>query len=106
MNKKRFVLCAALLSALMVMVPKVAFSDENNLLKDPGFELKTAPDEGGWNLFDQGMYSKDQARNGKQSMFHYGYSRSVPYPPFFIGSVSGSFQEFSGSHAIPRQAPL
>ncbi len=93
MNKNLFVLCAALLSALSLMVPRVALANENNLLKNPSFELKSSPDKGGWALFDEGMYSQDQARTGKQSMFHYGYSRSVPYPPFFIGSVSGSFQE-------------
>jgi hypothetical protein len=61
---------------------------------DPSFELRLSSDEGGWTLFEESLYSKDQARTGSQSMFNAGYSRTVAYHPYFVGIVSGSFQEF------------
>lgn len=71
-----------------------AMADGHNPLKDPSFELRLPPEQGGWMLFDESMFSRDQARTGSQSMFNWGFSRNVPYPPYLLGSVSGSFQEF------------
>jgi hypothetical protein len=67
------------------------------ILKDASFELQLAPDQGGWRLFDNSTFSSDEARSGDQSMFNWGFSRTVAYPPFFIGSASGSYQEFPAS---------
>ena len=81
---------------LLVAAPAVT-ADGHNPLKDPGFELKLPPEKGGWRLFDESMFSSDTARSGSQSMFNWGFSRNVPYPPYLLGSVSGSFQEFPAS---------
>ncbi|MDJ0941740.1 MAG: hypothetical protein QNJ00_18390, partial [Woeseiaceae bacterium] len=62
--------------------------------KDPSFEEKLAADAGGWRLFEVSSFSTDQARTGRQSMFNAALSRTVSYPPYFVGSVSGSYQEF------------
>jgi hypothetical protein len=71
-----------------------ALANDQNLLNDPGFERELAPEDGGWARFDKGWISIDQARTGSRSMFNNGYSRTVPYQPFFEGNVSGSYQEF------------
>ena len=81
---------------LLITVP-AAVADGHNSLKDPGFELRLPPERGGWMLFDESMFSSDQARTGSRSMFNWGFSRNVPYPPYLLGSVSGSFQEFAAS---------
>ncbi|MCP4196781.1 MAG: hypothetical protein GY762_06480 [Proteobacteria bacterium] len=94
MQNKDTVLWAVLLSTLLVFAPRAALANENNFLKDPGFELQLPPDQGGWILFDESMLSSKEARSGKHSMFNWGFSRNVPYPPYFVGTVSGSFQEF------------
>lgn len=87
--------CIALLGALLVSPPPAALADDAvNPLKDAGFELRLAPDDGGWNLFEQSKFSSDQARSGDRSMFNGGFSRTVAYHPFFVGTVSGSYQEF------------
>jgi hypothetical protein len=91
------VFCTALLCALLVSVPRAVVANDENPLKDASFELKLSPDQGGWILFDESMFSSDEAHSGEQSMFNWGFSRSVPYPPYFVGTVSGSFQEFSAS---------
>ena len=95
MKKKTIVLCTALLGTLLVSASPAALADVGNLLKDTSFELKLPPDQGGWIMFDESMFSKDEAHSGNQSMFNWGFSRSVPYPPYFVGTVSGSFQEFA-----------
>lgn len=94
MKKNLAGLCTFLLGTSLIAAPQLTLADDNNLLMDAGFELKLAPDEGGWILFDESMFSDDQARSGSQSMFHWGFSRSVAYAPYFVGTVSGSFQEF------------
>ncbi|MDH3373941.1 MAG: hypothetical protein OEM85_11245 [Gammaproteobacteria bacterium] len=90
--------CITLLGALLVCAPQAARADDdNNLLKDTSFELQLAPDEGGWTLFEQSLFSTDEARSGSQSMFNGAFSRTVAYHPFFVGTVSGSYQEFPAS---------
>lgn len=59
------------------------FGDDENLLRDPSFELRLTPGEGGWLMFGASWFSFDQARSGHQSMFNGA-----------AGSVSGSFVEF------------
>ena len=85
---------AALLGIVFLSLAPAALADSHNLLKDAGFEDKLPADDGGWELFKESLFSDKQARSGERSMFNWGYSRTVPYPPGFIGTVSGSFQEF------------
>lgn len=94
LNKKTQVLCNALLCALLVSAPQNVLAKGDNLLRDANFELLLPPNKGGWILFDKSMFSQDESRSGDQSMFNWGFSRSVPYPPYFVGTVSGSYQEF------------
>ena len=94
MKKKIIGLSTVLLSALLASVPQSAMADGDNPLNDASFELKLSADEGGWILFDESLFSSDVARSGSQSMFNGGFSRTVAYPPFFVGIVSGSYQEF------------
>lgn len=93
MKTKHFSPILALLGALLVLAPQAALSDDHNLLKDASFEQRLAADDGGWDLFEVSLYSKNYARSGSQSMFNGGFSRTVAYPPYFIGNVSGAFQE-------------
>jgi len=93
MNAPR-VLCTALLGSSLFFAAQGVQADSHNPLMDPSFELRLSSDEGGWTLFEESLYSKDQARTGSQSMFNAGYSRTVAYHPYFVGIVSGSFQEF------------
>ncbi len=86
--------CTALIGFLIAIVPHPAVADGHNLLNDAGFERKLPGKDGGWTLFEDSLYSNDQARTGVSSMFNGGFSRTVAYPPHFIGVVSGSFQEF------------
>ena len=94
MKIKTIVLCTASLFAVLVSPPQAAHADGNNPLRDAGFELQLAPGKGGWIQFDNSLFSSDEARSGSQSMFNWGFSRTVAYPPFFLGSASGSYQEF------------
>ncbi|MDJ0908635.1 MAG: hypothetical protein QNI99_05555 [Woeseiaceae bacterium] len=91
MHKKA--LSVALL-AVIASAPVTAFADEHNLLGDSSFENRAQPDEGGWTLFDESVISTAQARTGVQSMYNGGLSQTTTYPPYFVGMVSGSFQEF------------
>ncbi len=91
------ILGIALSHVLLLVATSTVIADGHNPLKDPGFELQLPPEKGGWTLFDESMYSGEQARSGTQSMFNWGFSRNVPYPPYLLGSVSGSFQEFAAS---------
>ncbi len=97
MKKKTIVFCTAIITTLLIATPPVALANDNNPLRDASFELRLPPDQGGWILFDESMFSTDKARSGSQSMFNWGFSRSVPYPPYFVGTVSGSFQEFTAA---------
>jgi len=94
MKIKTIVLCTAVLGTLLAFTPLAALADDDNPLKDPSFERQLPPDQGGWTMFDESLFSSDQARSGHQSMFNTGFSRTVAYAPFFVGAVSGSFQEF------------
>jgi hypothetical protein len=93
MMKKSVLLYTALFGAALLAFPEVALATDNPL-KDPSFELRLPADEGGWILFDYSKFSSDEARSGAQSIFHWGYSRTVPFPAFLDGSASGSYQEF------------
>ena len=93
MMNKSLLFCSALLGTLLVSAPPIALADDNPL-KDPSFELQLPADQGGWILFDYSKFSSDEARTGEQSVFHWGYSRTVPFPAFLDGSASGSYQEF------------
>ncbi len=95
--KKKSIPIKALLSALLISTSSVTFASGENMLKDASFEQRLSPDNGGWTLFDYSNYSSDEARTGKGSMFNWGFSRTVPVPPFLRGTVSGSFQEFPAS---------
>lgn len=94
MQKKTLVLCSALFCSLIVTATQSVFASGENILKDAGFEDRLSPEQGGWILFDQSRYSPRQARSGNQTMLNWGFSRTVPSPPFLQGSVSGSYQEF------------
>ncbi|MBT8066189.1 MAG: hypothetical protein KJO09_03030 [Gammaproteobacteria bacterium] len=94
MMNKTAVLCTALIGTLLVSTPQAALADLHTPLKDAGFELRLPPSEGGWILFEQSRFSAKEARSGEQSMLNAGLSRTVAFPPFFLGNVSGSYQEF------------
>ncbi|MCG6891489.1 MAG: hypothetical protein LJE92_18055 [Gammaproteobacteria bacterium] len=93
MIKNSIVPYTALLCTLLVSSALAT----DNLLGDASFELRLPPDQGGWIPFDESWFSPDEARTGRQSMFNWGFSRSVPYPPFLVGTVSGSYQEFAAN---------
>jgi len=94
MKNKTKVVCTAVMSTLLVYAPEAALADDDNPLQDASFELQLSPDEGGWEMFGPSRFSPDEARHGEQSMFNGGTSGPVAYPPFFVGIVSGSYQEF------------
>ena len=94
MKNKAILLCATLLGILFVSTPLATLADDIDPLKDASFESQLPSAEGGWTLFDESAFSSDQARSGSRSMFNAGLSRTVAYPPHFVGTVSGSFQEF------------
>ena len=94
MQKKATMFRTALSFTVLAFANQWAVANDGNLLKDPSFELELPAKEGGWIPFDESMLSSDKARSGNRSMFNWGYSRSVPYPPYFVGTVSGSYQEF------------
>lgn len=85
---------AAVASVLLLIAPQISIADDHNLLVDASFELGVFAEDGGWNLFDESRYAANVGRTGDQSMFHAGFSRTVAYPPYFLGTVAGSFQEF------------
>lgn len=87
-------LSVVFVAALLAGAPGTARADDGGLLKDAGFERKLPADQGGWDLFEISMFSKNHARTGSQSMFNGGFSRVVPHQPFLIGNASGAFQEF------------
>jgi len=94
MMKKTKVLYTVFLATLFVSAPQATLADDANPLRDSSFDLQLSPDEGGWILFDESAISQDQARTGSRSMFNAGLSKTVAYPPYFVGTVSGSYQEF------------
>ena len=94
MKKQHFLPITALLGALLALAPQAALSDNGGVLKDASFEQRLHADEGGSHLFEISLFSKNHARSGSESMFNGGFSRTVAYHPYFIGNVSGAFQEF------------
>ena len=84
----------ALLGTLFLLTPFAALPDDGNPLKDASFEQRLSPSDGGWDLFEISLFSKNYARSGSQSIFNGGFSRTVAQPPYFIGNVSGAYQEF------------
>ncbi|MDJ0919186.1 MAG: hypothetical protein QNJ05_15615 [Woeseiaceae bacterium] len=84
---------AAGIAAVFLLASPLALSDSHNLLKDPGFDEQVSEGEGGWRTFKESRFSKGKSRSGDRAMFNWGYSRTVPYPPGFVGTVSGSYQE-------------
>jgi hypothetical protein len=99
MKNRKIALSVAVLSMSLVSAPLAALASSNNFLKDASFESQLPADQGGWRLFKDSRFSSDQARSGQQSMFNSGFSHTVPFPPFLVGKVSGSYQEFP---AAPR----
>ncbi|MGI9273099.1 MAG: hypothetical protein ACR2QT_15075 [Woeseiaceae bacterium] len=94
MTKVTIVSRTTLLCILLASPLLTANADNENPLMDASFELQLASDQGGWTMFEQSMLSTDEARSGDSSMFNGGFSRTVAYQPYFIGTVSGSYQEF------------
>jgi hypothetical protein len=82
------------LSASLLALAPPAVADEHGVLKDPSFEQRLEADAGGWRMFGPSRFSDDQSREGSASMFNGGASKSVAYHPYFVGTVSGSYQEF------------
>ena len=94
MRNTAIVLGSILVSLFSFLVAGTARADDHVSLRDPSFERGIPADEGGWDLFEISQFSKNHARSGTQSIFHGGFSRTVPHQPFFIGHASGAFQEF------------
>lgn len=94
MKKPSIATFCAFLIASLVGAPSAALGDNDVQLKDAGFELKTAADEGGWRLFEISLFSSNYAHSGSQSMFNGGFSRTVPFRATFTGNISGAYQEF------------
>ena len=95
MRNTAIVLASIVVSVFMAVA--TARADDHVSLRDPSFELGIPADEGGWDLFEISQFSKNHARSGTQSIFHGGFSRTVPHQPFFIGHASGAFQELPAS---------
>jgi hypothetical protein len=89
---KKTILLAGLFGVLLATVPGVVVA-EDSTLRDASFEQQLPPDEGGWNLFEISLFSKNAARTGNQSMYNGGFSRTMPYPPHLIGNASGAYQQ-------------
>ena len=94
MTRRATKISTAAMSALLITASPLLLADDHNVLRDAGFEDRVGIDDGGWQTFKGSRVSTKQARSGEQAIFNWGYSRTVPYPPGFVGSVSGSFQEF------------
>ncbi len=93
MNRGIIAFCTMLFAGPVALAPVIALSEEGTLLSDAGFELEG--DESGWRIFEIGKVSGDHARSGSRSMFNGAFSRTVPHPPYFVGTVSGSYQELA-----------
>lgn len=85
---------AVSIAASALSVHDAVKADEHNLLKDASFEDRLPVEQGGWGRFENSLISDSQARTGSHSMYNGGLSKTVAYHPYFIGNVSGSFQEF------------
>jgi len=94
MANKTTILNPIVLCALLCSAPLAGKAEGGNLLSDSSFEQQLPASEGGWDLFDESRFSSDVARSGERSIFHAGFSRTVAYPPYFVGTVAGSYQEF------------
>lgn len=94
MHKRFKASSIAFIAAASLGSPAAVPADGHNALKDASFEDQIAAEDGGWELFENSLISESQARTGSHSMYNGGLSRTVAYHPYFIGNVSGSFQEF------------
>jgi hypothetical protein len=94
MKKQTLVLFNVLLVASLLVATRTSLAENANLLKDASFEEQTPPAEGGWTLFDNSRISTEQARTGTHAIYNWGFSQTMPSPPFLLGTASGSFQEF------------
>ena len=97
MKNSNPVIYAVLSVFLAATLPATSIASDDNLLTNPGFEEKIAADQGGWEMFETSWVADDVARSGDRSMFNGAHSRTVAYPPYFVGTVSGSFQELPAS---------
>ncbi len=88
---------AVLASLSAILAAPAVVADQHNVIQDPGFELQSSGDEGGWRLFQISMYSKNHAHSGEWAMYNGGYSRRMTTPPYAIGNDSGAFQEFEAA---------
>lgn len=87
-------LSGLLLTVLLLGVVRAEAQSVGNALGDAGFEEGLAGEAGGWTFFDGSGLSTDHALSGRQSVYNWGFSRTVPAPPFLTGRASGSYQEF------------
>jgi hypothetical protein len=94
MNMQFKASCATSIVIACLLSPAAVLADAHNPLKDASFEDQLPAEEGGWGLFENSLISDSQARTGNHSMYNGGLSKTVAYHPYFIGNVSGSFQEF------------
>ena len=94
MKRTTDALFTAALGVMLACGTAPAVADEFNPLKDESFELRLPADQGGWETFGPSRFSEDHARQGNRSMFNGATSKTVAYPPYFVGTVTGSFQEF------------
>ena len=85
---------AASVAAALLAAPVALLADDHSPLKDASFERGLSAEDGGWGLFENSLFSSSQARTGSHSIYNGGLSKTVAYPPYFVGTVAGSFQEF------------
>ncbi len=97
MNKIQYLLVNALVLTFAICTPPAALANGDNQLKDASFEQQLTPEQGGWILFEKSRYSSERARSGSRSVFNPGFSRTVPSPPYLLGTASGSYQEFAAA---------
>lgn len=93
-NQRIISFYGALLIASFVGAPSATLGDNSVELKDADFEQQTTPDDGGWEMFEISLFSRNYARSGSYSMFNGGFSRTVPLQGTFVGNASGAYQDF------------
>ena len=76
----------------LLLSPVTGISADENVLSDAGFEAYQSKDSA-WTLFNESRVSTGYARSGEKSVFNWGFSRTVAYPPYCLGTVSGAYQE-------------
>ncbi len=95
MNSGKPAVRSVMIAGLIALAPIAAVSEEDPLLRDAGFELEVKAGDGGWRIFEIGQFSDKHALSGDRSMFNGAFSRTVSHPPYFVGMVSGSYQELA-----------